>query len=77
MILLLVFEMPKTRGLTVKIMELLKEQPGQSVKEIAKQMGCEQNFFQDTSMLWKNMVMSGPERLVLLECILAMRVLKR
>ena len=36
--------MPKTRNLTAKIVELLKAQPGQSVKEIAKQMDVNRTF---------------------------------
>jgi predicted transcriptional regulator len=34
----------KTRKLTVRIIELLKAQPGQSVKEIAKQMDVNRTF---------------------------------
>jgi DNA-binding IclR family transcriptional regulator len=35
---------PKTRNLTMKIVELLRAQPGQSVKEIAKQMDVNRTF---------------------------------
>jgi len=37
-------EMSKARNLTAKIMELLNAQPGQSVKEIAKQMDVNRTF---------------------------------
>ena len=36
--------MPKTRNLMVKIVELLNAEPGQSVKEIAKQMDVNRTF---------------------------------
>ena len=36
--------MPKTRNLTMKIVELLRAQPGQSVKEIAKQIDVNRTF---------------------------------
>jgi len=35
---------PKTRNLTMKIVELLRAQPGQSVKEIAKQIDVNRTF---------------------------------
>jgi len=37
-------EVSKAQNLTLKIMELLKAQPGQSVKEIAKQMDVNRTF---------------------------------
>jgi len=37
-------KVPKTRNLTTEIVELLKAQPGQSVKEIAKQMDVNRTF---------------------------------
>lgn len=36
--------MPKGQSLTAKIVELLKKQPGQSVKEIAKQVDVNRTF---------------------------------
>ena len=36
--------MSKAQNLTTKIVELLKRQPGQSVKEIAKQMNVNRTF---------------------------------
>lgn len=37
-------KVPKARNLTTKIVQLLKAQPGQSVKEIAKQMDVNRTF---------------------------------
>jgi len=37
-------KVPKGQSLTAKIVELLKRQPGQSVKEIAKQMDVNRTF---------------------------------
>ena len=43
--------MTKTRKLTVRIIELLKAQPGQAVKEIAKQMDVNRTFLSGYSAL--------------------------
>ena len=37
-------KVPKARNLAMKIVELLKAQPGQAVKEIAKQMDVNRTF---------------------------------